>query len=60
MRQKNRGDLVHSKRSWVYCITVQREIEAELVYQTPSVGTELGNVSLNWYAKYALMYFKAD
>ncbi|GMN60457.1 hypothetical protein TIFTF001_029536 [Ficus carica] len=34
VRQKNMGDSTHSKPCWVYCITVQIDIEDELVCQT--------------------------
>ena len=54
------GGQGNSKPSWVYCITVQKEIKAELVCQTPSIRTELGNVSLNWYAKLSLKELFGD
>ncbi|GMN27416.1 hypothetical protein TIFTF001_041032 [Ficus carica] len=55
-RQKGRGDSMNSKPSWGYCITVQRDIEDELLCQTPLVEFKLGKHSLNWCSKQALRY----
>lgn len=47
-------DLLHSKPSLVYCVTVHMAFQNELPNQTSPVQTELKKPSLNWDAKQAV------